>query len=154
MTDPELRLTQMISKLRTLDFRITPQRLAVLKILAHSTGHPTIEWIYEEVRRDFPTVSLATIYKTATLLKGLGEVVELETRDGRHRFDGNKPYPHPHVICTQCKQILDFEDASLETLIREVSAKTGYEISDHQLDFFGLCPQCRKEIDPSDTLEQ
>ena len=143
MVDSQLRLNQILTKLRALDFRITPQRLAVLKILVESQGHPTIDSIYEEVRQDFPTISLATVYKTATLLKGLGEVLELGTRDGSSRYDGNKPYPHLHITCTKCKKIMDFEELPIAALTREVAEKTGFEIKDHQLDFFGICPQCR-----------
>jgi len=58
------RLNQMLSKLKVHDFRITPQRLAFLRILASSEKHPTVDKIYEEVRSKFPTTSLATIYKT------------------------------------------------------------------------------------------
>ena len=60
MAEPDKRLEQMLIKLRENDLRITPQRLAVLKILAKSKGHPTVERIYDQVRIDFPTTSLAT----------------------------------------------------------------------------------------------
>ncbi|MDY6950777.1 MAG: transcriptional repressor, partial [Thermodesulfobacteriota bacterium] len=59
----------MIGKLKDLDFRLTPQRLAVLKILAESKGHPSVEDVFKQVRPTFPTTSLATIYKTVNLLK-------------------------------------------------------------------------------------
>ena len=73
----EQRLNQMLSKLKEHNFRLTPQRLAVLKVLAVSEGHPTVERIYETVRAEFPTTSIATIYKTVNLLKQLNEVLEL-----------------------------------------------------------------------------
>ena len=91
----EQRLNQMLSKLKEHEFRLTPQRLAVLKVLAVSEGHPTVERIYETVRAEFPTTSIATIYKTVNLLKQLNEVLELGFPDGSNRYDGNKPYPHP-----------------------------------------------------------
>ena len=116
----EQRLNQMFSKLKEHDFRLTPQRLAVLKVLAVSEGHPTVERIYETVRADFPTTSIATIYKTVNLLKQLNEVLELGFPDGSNRYDGNKPYPHPHVICTKCKKIIDPNLGSLEDLTKEV----------------------------------
>ena len=116
----EQRLNQMFSKLKEHDFRLTPQRLAILKVLAVSEGHPTVERIYETVRADFPTTSIATIYKTVNLLKQLNEVLELGFPDGSNRYDGNKPYPHPHVICTKCKKIIDPNLGSLEDLTKEV----------------------------------
>ena len=69
MSTIDSRLAQMLEKLKAQHFRITPQRIAVLKILAQSNGHPSVDDIYDQVKRDFPTTSLATIYKTVTLTK-------------------------------------------------------------------------------------
>ncbi len=143
----EARLNQMLKRLRSQNFRITPQRLAILRILASSTGHPSAEMVYEKVRTDFPTTSLATIYKTVSLLKELGEILELGFTDGSNRYDGNKPFPHPHVICNQCKRIIDPDLNSLRDLTREVMEETGFHIITHRLDFFGICPECRDKAE-------
>jgi Fur family transcriptional regulator, peroxide stress response regulator len=140
----EERFQQMLYKLRSLDFRITPQRLAVLRILAASEDHPTAEQIFEKVKTEFPTTSLATIYKTIALLKGLKEVLELGFPDGSNRYDGNKPFPHPHVICTRCRKIMDPELMSLDELKDEISKKTGFRIQHHRMDFFGVCQECQE----------
>ena len=137
------RLNQMLSKLKEHDFRLTPQRLAVLKVLAVSEGHPTVERIYESVRAEFPTTSIATIYKTVNLLKQLNEVLELGFPDGSNRYDGNKPYPHPHVICTECKKIIDPNLGSFKDLTKEVIKETGFQILNHRVDFFGTCRDCQ-----------
>ena len=139
----EHRLNQMLSKLKEHDFRLTPQRLAVLKVLAASEGHPTVERIYETVRAEFPTTSIATIYKTINLLKQLNEVLELGFPDGSNRYDGNKPYPHPHVICTKCRKITDPNLGSLDKLTKEVIKETGFQILTHRVDFFGTCRDCQ-----------
>ena len=133
----------MVSKLKNHDFRLTPQRLAVLKVLALSEGHPSVERIYETVRAEFPTTSIATIYKTVNLLKQLNEVLELGFPDGSNRYDGNKPYPHPHVICTKCKKIIDPNLGSLKDLTKEVIKETGFQILNHRVDFFGKCRDCQ-----------
>ena len=142
--DPQVRLETMVEKLKEHEFRITPQRLAVLKILAKSPGHPSVEDIFKQVKPNFPTTSLATIYKTVNLLKEIGEVVELDFSGESNRYDGNKPYPHPHLICTKCKTIMDPDMATFEDLSKELARKTGYEILNHRLDFFGVCPRCQK----------
>ena len=141
--DMEQRLNQMLSKLKEHDFRLTPQRLAVLKVLAVSEGHPTVEQIYETVRPEFPTSSVATIYKTVNLLKQLNEVLELGFPDGSNRYDGNKPYPHPHVICTKCKKIIDPNLGSIKELTKEVVKETGFQILNYRVDFFGTCRDCQ-----------
>jgi Fur family peroxide stress response transcriptional regulator len=139
-----VRLEEMLSRLRDRGFRLTPQRMAVLEILSSSEGHPTVSEVFEDVRSRFPTTSLATVYKTVILLKELGEVLELGFPDGSNRYDGVKPYPHPHIICTECMRIMDPELSSIDHLRDEIVKKTGYSIQHHRLDFFGLCPACRK----------
>jgi len=145
MVDPRNRLEQMLAKLKARNFRITPQRLAILKILASSENHPSVERIYEQVKEDFATTSLATIYKTVILLKQLNEVLELGFPDGSNRYDGNKPYPHPHVVCLRCKRILDPDLGSMAPLTAEAAHTTGFQIVDHRLDFFGVCPECQAQ---------
>ena len=143
MPDPETRLEELIEKLRERNYRITPQRMAVLKILAISDGHPSVEQVHEQMKVDFPTTSLATVYKTVTLLKEMGEVLELGFGDGGNRYDGNKPYPHPHLICTQCGAIEDLEVGAVYDIPQRVARDTGYRIVSHRLDFFGVCPDCQ-----------
>ena len=145
MADPQKRLEKMIRAVREKGGRLTPQRLAMLRIIAESEGHPSAEQIYDLIKANFPTTSLATIYKTLSLLKERGEVLELTFANVGSRYDGNKPYPHPHVICTKCGQILDAEFPAVAELTEEMAQQTGYEITHHQLNFFGLCPKCRKE---------
>jgi len=144
MVEPQTRLDEMITSLKEQGHRLTPQRMAVLKILATDEGHPSVEQIYERVKVDFPMTSLATIYKTVTLLKEMGEVLELGFSDDSNRYDGHKPYPHPHLICIKCKNIVDPQVAALSELHQEVAQSTNYRILSHRLDFFGICPQCRE----------
>ncbi len=143
--DPDERLEQMTRVLREQGCRLTPQRLAMLKILAQKAGHPNIEQIFERIKADFPTTSLATIYKTLNLLKDMGEVLELNFPHASHRYDGNQPYPHPHIVCTRCGQILDSEFPAIDEFSQELAKETGYKITHHQLTFFGLCPKCRRQ---------
>ncbi len=144
MASPEERLRQMMAKLRSEGLRITPQRLAILRLLAASEGHPSIENIHERLKVDFPTMSIATIYKTVNLLKELNEVLELGFPEGVNRYDGSKPYPHPHVICLKCKKIMDSALNSLQPLMEAAGKETGFLILSHRLDFFGLCPECQR----------
>jgi Fur family peroxide stress response transcriptional regulator len=141
--DSGVRLEKMIQKLREHDHRITPQRLAILNVLAASEGHPSVEQIYARVKTDFPTTSLATVYKNVSLMKSLGEVLELGFSDDSNRYDGNKPYPHPHLVCTHCKKIIDPDLSLLQDLTQELVQETGFRILNHRMDFFGICPECQ-----------
>ena len=145
--DHRHRFETIVQKIRESNHKLTPQRLAVAKILARSEGHPSVETIYERLKGDFPTMSLATVYRNVMLIKSLGEVLELGFPEGGNRYDGNKPYPHPHVICVRCKKIRDPELSSLQDLTREVTAISGFRILTHRMDFFGVCGACQK-VDP------
>ncbi|MBU1275295.1 MAG: transcriptional repressor [Proteobacteria bacterium] len=135
----------MTQALREAGQRVTPQRLAVLKILAGSSEHPSVEKIYEQVAREFPTTSLATVYKTLTMLKSLNQVLELGFAHWGSRYDGKTPHPHPHAVCLRCGAIADPDMPPAEDMAREMARRSGYRIDAHQLDFFGLCPRCQKK---------
>lgn len=144
MTTPQQRLDEILNKLRQRDFRITPQRIAILKAFLKSQDHPGVEQVYNDVKVNFPTTSLATVYKTVNLLKDIGEILEISFVGGGNRYDGNRPYPHPHLVCTRCKKITDPEISLLDELTGEVAESTGYRITSHQVELFGLCPACQK----------
>ena len=142
MLNPKKRFETIVQKLRANHYKITPKRIAIVKILAKSKGHPCVEDIYEEIKQDFPTMSLATVYRNIVLIKSLGEVLELGFPDGSNRYDGNKPYPHPHLICMKCKKIIDPKLDSLDDMKNEVENETHFKILSHRLDFFGICSDC------------
>ncbi|HUW13750.1 MAG TPA: transcriptional repressor [Anaerolineae bacterium] len=144
MSEPSTRIDELVTRLRARGYRLTPQRMAVLRILASSKGHPSVEQIHQQVQADFPMTSLATIYKTVTLLKEMGEVLELGFSNDSSRYDGNKPHPHPHLVCIRCKEILDPEAPSVGGLSEQLARETGYKIVSHRLDFYGICPRCQK----------
>jgi Fur family peroxide stress response transcriptional regulator len=139
------RFETIIQALRDKGHKITPQRMAIVKILAKSLGHPSAEDIHLKIKKDFPTMSLATIYRNIVLIKSLGQVLELGFPDGSNRYDGNKPYPHPHIICIKCNKIVDPDLESLDDMKRELARETNFKILNHRLDFFGICSNCMAE---------
>lgn len=146
------RYDQLLIRLRQDSIRLTPQRLAVLRILAEDTGHPTVEQVYERVRGDYPTTSLATIYKTIDMLKGIGEVLELSVGES-HRYDGRDPRPHPHLICESCGAITDLllvgplgDPAVLADTAAAVATAHRYTEVQPRLEFRGRCPACRDAL--------
>jgi Fur family peroxide stress response transcriptional regulator len=139
----EQRLQQMVDRLKASEFRITPQRYAVLNILATSPDHPSAESIHADLIEHYPTMSLATVYKTIRLLKQEGEVLELEFSNLGNRYDGTKPFPHPHLICTECGKIIDPLQLNLDEITSKMMAETGFKILTHRLDFYGICQSCQ-----------
>jgi len=145
MPDSPARLDELTAKLKARRCRLTPQRIAILKILTASSDHPSVEQVYEAVKADFPTTSLATVYKTVTMLKEMGEILELGFGNDGNRYDGKKPYPHPHLVCVKCNKIIDPEVVALGDLSRQIARMTGFHITGHRLDFYGICPQCQEK---------
>jgi Fur family peroxide stress response transcriptional regulator len=145
MTDSDIRLDEITQRLRASGHRLTPQRMAVLKILASSDGHPSAEQIYDQVKTAFPMTSLGTIYKTISVLQVMGEILELGFGEGSNRYDGAKPYPHPHLICMQCNKIIDGDLSLDQEALRNLEQASGYQILRPQISLYGLCPQCKEE---------
>lgn len=143
METSQQRLDDILAKLRQRQCRITPQRIAILRAFLETDQHPSVEQVYNQVKTHFPTTSLATVYKTVNLLKEIDEILEIGFADGRNRYDGNKPYPHPHLICTRCQRIVDPEISQLDQMTAEVARETGYRVISHQVELFGLCPACQ-----------
>jgi len=143
MADPKVRYSTIIKKLRENNYKITPQRMAIVEVLSNGQGHPSVEKIYDQLKKRYPTMSLTTVYRNVMMIKSLGEVLELGFPDGSNRYDGNKPFPHPHVICVKCHKIIDPDLSNLKDLTEEVTQETGFEIITNRVDFFGICPHCR-----------
>jgi Fur family peroxide stress response transcriptional regulator len=142
--DTKEKLAKLVASLKKAGTRITPQRYAVIAFLLSTDCHPSAEEIYAGLLPQYPTLSLATVYKTLHLLKSEQEVLELEFSEMGNRYDGRKPWPHPHAICTRCRKIIDPPMLDTAAIIEEVSKETGFVITNHRLDFFGLCAECQK----------
>lgn len=139
------RFDELVAKFRERGHRITPQRLALLRLLAASENHPSAALLHDRLREQYPTMSLATVYKTLSIMKEMGEVLELGFSDDDNRYDGSEPSPHPHLVCLKCRKIIDPEVFLLRDLARDVAASTGFLILWQRLDLYGICPDCQKD---------
>ena len=140
--DPEVRFAEILTRLKEHEFRLTPQRLELVRLIAISEGHPSAAQLHAKIREKFPTMSHATVYKTLALLKEMNQVLEIDLRDDRH-YDGYRPGAHPHLICTQCNQIVDGELELGAELLKQLEAASGFQILRPQITFYGLCPNCK-----------
>jgi Fur family peroxide stress response transcriptional regulator len=143
LPDSITRFDAMISGLKERNYRLTPQRVELVRLIAASEGHPSAAQLYARIKSQFPTMSQATVYKTLALLKEMDQVLEIELHDDRH-YDGNRPEPHPHLICLQCNKITDGEIEIDLSSIKKMEQSSGFQIIRPQISFYGLCPECRK----------
>ena len=142
MANVRERENHLVRKLRDRGYRLTPQRLALVGLIAASEGHPSAAQLHARIRRRFSTMSPATVYKLLALLKEQGEVLEIDLRD-ESRYDGNRPDPHPHLVCTMCGRIVDASMDLEPGWLRDIETRSGYRIDRHTLTLFGACPECR-----------
>ena len=143
MVDPQARFEELTKKLRERGCRMTPQRVALLRLLTSAEDHPSAHQLYERLREQFPTTSLATVYKTLSLLFDMGEVLELGFGNHEARYDANRPDPHPHLICLRCWKVIDGRSSLLPNQVQEVAEGSGFQVTGHRLDLYGLCPDCQ-----------
>ncbi len=144
MTDNEQRFHEMIARLKERQFRLTPQRIELVRLIAASEGHPSAAQFYAKIKSKFPTMSHATVHKTLALLKEIGQVLEIDLKDDSH-YDGNRPQPHSHLICMKCNKIVDGDISLDESAVKNLEQTSGYQILRPQITLYGLCPDCRKE---------
>lgn len=123
------------------DLRLTPQRRAVLEVLAAATDHPTAAEVFERVRERVPGIGPATVYRTLALLVESGQALELSLGEGAARYDGNVAR-HDHLVCDGCGRALDVQVPLPAVAVRELSAATGFQITGYDLQFRGRCPDC------------
>lgn len=137
----------MPAVLRSKGYKATPQRLAVFKALARTNEHPTAEMLFKDLRKDFPTLSLATVYKTLDMLTSAGIISQLEAHGGGKRYDANTR-PHCHLVCEICGRMKDLNDDVVNSewlpRIMERSVNVaGFIIDRPELYLFGRCPDCQ-----------
>jgi Fur family transcriptional regulator, peroxide stress response regulator len=138
-----------MDKYRETGLKLTPQRLAILHYLDGNTEHPSAEDIYKTVSKKYPTMSLATVYNTLEALRQRGHLRELTIDPSKKRFDPN-PKPHYHLICVRCKNTVDIHRV-IKIPVPQKESK-GFKIIGHHIEFYGLCPRCKKsETRPFET---
>ena len=118
------------------------QREAILKILRGTKSHPTADWIYDEVRKTIPNISLGTVYRNLKLLTEHGDIIEVNIDGTMSRYDAYTD-DHCHFRCEQCGRVFDVEEPLDGKLDKKVEQKTGFKVMRHRLEFHGLCTKCQ-----------
>ncbi len=137
---------KLASTMRQHGYRLTPQRRAVLRVIAISPDHLTPAAIYDRVRQEYPGIGLVTVYRTLAILAELGLICEVHAGGSCRSYLMRKPVGHHHhLICSECGTVVDFADCDLKRLEERLSRLTGFKVGGHLLEFLGLCPACQKQ---------
>ncbi|RBW68115.1 peroxide-responsive transcriptional repressor PerR [Bacillus taeanensis] len=140
----ESKLQEAVHTLKTAGVRITPQRHAILEHLIESLSHPTADDIYKALEGKFPNMSVATVYNNLRVFKEVGLVKELTYGDSSSRFDCVTT-DHYHIICDDCGKIVDFHYPGLDEVETLAEQVTGFKVSRHRMEIYGVCPNCIKK---------
>ncbi len=115
------------------------QRDALIKILQSTDTHPTAEWVHEELKKEIPNVSLATVYRNLKHMIELGLAREIYT-DNSSRFDANMS-EHYHFACKKCHKLIDLFPEEEHPEIKKLSDK-GFKIDKCDISIYGVCAEC------------
>jgi Fur family peroxide stress response transcriptional regulator len=118
------------------------QREAILKVLRGTKSHPAADWIYAEVRKVIPNISLGTVYRNLKLLTEHGDIIEVNIDGSMSRYDAHTD-EHCHFRCGQCGRVFDVEEPLNGKLDKKVEQKTGFKVTRHRFEFHGLCTKCQ-----------
>lgn len=134
--------TRLAEALRRRGQRVTPQRLAVARLLERHNDHVTAETLHRRIRETMPGVSLPTVYATLELLEELGLVGRLMTESGVVVYDPNTS-EHHHLVCRACGAIIDVEAEVDDGAIMAAARRNGFAPATAQVVVSGLCRACR-----------
>lgn len=123
-------------------FRQSKQRNRILELLRSTENHPTADWLYEQIKKEFPRLSLGTVYRNLSILIDQGQVKKIHFGSTFDRFEANTK-PHYHLICESCGKILDFKMSIYDELNKQAKRKTNFNIHYHKVEFFGICEDCK-----------
>jgi Fur family peroxide stress response transcriptional regulator len=123
---------------------VTHQRQVIYDALMGMRDHPSPEAIYEKVRRQIPSVSLATVYKNIKTFVDRGILREVSLHHGSTRLETNLD-PHHHLVCLRCKTIVDLDDADVEPVRLKAQVPRGFRVHRCSVEVIGLCKDCAAE---------
>jgi len=132
------------ARCRKAGLKVTPQRMAVYKVLLETKEHPSADMVFQEVRKIFPSISLDTVNRTLNTLSEIGVAFIVEGSGDAKRFDGNLDN-HQHFKCVKCKRIVDFYHKSFDNVKVPKSIGGKFTILRKAVYLEGICDLCRKK---------
>ncbi|GMV64305.1 MAG: hypothetical protein AMXMBFR75_01130 [Candidatus Hinthialibacteria bacterium] len=137
------RVEEFKSAIQKAGAKLTHQRLIIFQEVASSLEHPDAETVFRAVRKQIPTISLDTVYRTLNFLSDLGVVSSLSPCRERMRFDANLSRHH-HYVCLECGKVMDFKSMELDEITLPVSAMENGSIVSTHVEVRGICNFCLK----------
>ena len=132
-------------KLNQKGLRMTRPRQVVLSILEEAVVPLSAQSIYQHALGQKEKIGLVTVYRTLDLLDEFGLVRRVHSQDECQGYVLASPGHHHHLVCRSCKQAVEFIGSEdLSSIVQRVQRQTGYQVNDHLLELYGLCPVCQE----------
>lgn len=129
---------------RSRGLKYSEQRRQVLRIFLRTEKHLAADELHRLVKKSFPSIGIATIYRTLKLLCESGLCRELKLDDGTTRYEHLYDHAHhDHLICTECGSMTEVLDKEIEKLQEQLAKKNSFKIKSHKLIIYGTCKNCR-----------
>ena len=125
-------------------YKRSKQRERMLALLRATDTHPTANWLFERLKKEFPNLSMGTIYRNIGILVQQGLISRIAFGSTFDRLDANVS-EHYHFICESCDAIIDLKLPTKRRLDKQFPASEGFEVHSHAVEFYGLCPKCAKK---------
>ncbi|MDE2070303.1 MAG: ferric iron uptake transcriptional regulator [Gammaproteobacteria bacterium] len=134
-------------ELRNVGLKVTLPRVKILEILESSAlRHMSAEDMYKALLDSGEDIGLATVYRVLTQFETAGLVTRHHFEGGHSVFELNQGTHHDHIVCVKCGRVDEFVDGEIEKRQKQIASAKGYEITDHSLYLYGVCPECRKTL--------
>jgi Fur family transcriptional regulator, ferric uptake regulator len=130
--------------IRTMNLKVTDQRLAILKALHEGRVHVIVQEVFEIVHETFPEINFTTIYRFLRTLTENNFVTEVRMGGLPARYELTPKSHHDHLTCVSCGKICEFENHHIEELQEKVAKQFGFRLTSHVLELYGMCPVCQK----------
>ena len=131
-------------ELKDAGLKITLPRIKILQALENSSvQHVSAEDVYKMLIAADEEIGLATVYRVLTQFEQAGLVARHNFEGGHSVFELSKEDHHDHIVCQKCGKITEFSDEKIEIRQSEVAKALGYILLDHNLNMYGLCPDCQ-----------
>ena len=138
--------TELREAFRESGRRLTSQRCLILDVLRESEDHLDAEAVHDEAKRSAPDISLATVYRTLTLLQELGLVEEHRLGEGHSHFEAVQDAPHYHFTCRRCGKVLEFDSPLVSRIVRKLAEREGVQVTKAHLHLTGYCERCQEAL--------
>lgn len=121
----------------------TSQRGVILDSFLSTTMHVSADELHDMIRKQNPRIGFSTVYRTLRLFTDCGLAREVNFGDGRARFErAFDKSQHGHLICTRCGKTEEFSIGSMQKLIKQITARSGFRAEGHRFEVYGLCKRC------------